>query len=526
MTEPELVPPSRQPEGVSLKEILHRLLRRWILIAGIAVGVVVAVMAWTFLTPPRYQSTAVVRILDQRQALGLAQQLSDLPGAGILGLGRDELETEIGVLRSWRLTAAVVDTLALTVRLESPAGIRSRVLEVEGRGPRDSEADITLEHRGGGRYAARVDPDEEPERDLGSLEVGETLSWEGYRLRLAPELRDDPPGEIHVEIVPHYRAVTELREELDIRQQEGGSRLVEVAHTIPDREMAAAIVNELVDNYVAYKGQTERSETRHTIRELQEEVVEYEDRLTEAEERLRRYKEEERIVAPEEQATQQVRRYAELLIRQDALEVERSALARLMALVEGRMTEETGTDDPSAYRQLATFPTLISNEAIQDLLMALLELENERSALLVLRREENRDVRQLTDRIAELESQLHRVGTNYLESLDEQLAAVGEALDGIAEELGELPEQEMEYVRLVRDRTVLNEAYVMLQAQLRLTQVQDAIQDEGVRVVDRGLVAHEDDPEFPKPVVNLLLAGVLGLALGLAAALLRDLWEG
>jgi uncharacterized protein involved in exopolysaccharide biosynthesis len=157
--------------------------------------------------------------------------------------------------------------------------------------------------------------------------------------------------------------------------------------------------------------------------------------------------------------------------------------------------------------------------------MVLLDLENERSALLVQRTGENRDVRQLTDRIGELETQLYRLGTDYLESLDGQLSSIQKAMDGISTELEEFPEREMEYLRLFRDRSVFNEAYIMLQAQLRLAEVQDAIRDEGVRIVDVGLVAREDDPEFPKPLVNLLLGMVLGLALAVAAALVRDLWE-
>ena len=156
--------------------------------------------------------------------------------------------------------------------------------------------------------------------------------------------------------------------------------------------------------------------------------------------------------------------------------------------------------------------------------MGLLELENEQSALLVLRQEENRDVRQLTDRISALEGQLFQVGTNYLESLDNHLASVDESLENISRELEEFPEREMEYLRLFRDRLVLGEALTLLEGQLRIAEVQDAIRDEGVRVVDIGVVAPEDEPEFPRPLVNLLLAIILGLALGLGSALVRDVW--
>ena len=99
-----------------------------------------------------------------------------------------------------------------------------------------------------------------------------------------------------------------------------------------------------------------------------------------------------------------------------------------------------------------------------------------------------------------------------------------ESLENISRELEEFPEREMEYLRLFRNRLVLGEALTLLEGQLRIAEVQDAIRDEGVRVVDIGVVAPEDEPEFPRPLVNLLLAIILGLALGLGAALVRDVW--
>lgn len=528
MTDPEPKAPARSPqEGLTLKELVQRLLRHWVLMLSVWFVVLLLVVIWTFVATPKYESTAVVRILDDPQEMGLAAQFGDMPGADFLGLGRDKLETEIGVLQSWRMAEAVVDSLALTVRLKRPAGVRSQVVEVLSQGDPDVEAEITLRRQAGGAYSVLIEEEDEEDRREGPIQPGQDVAFQGYTVRLAPEFPEDPPEKITIQIVPRYEAVEDLRDEVDIRRQEGGSRLVEVSLMHPDRTLAAAIVNGIVNQYVAYKTSVERAESRFTARELQEEVAGYGIRLQEAEERLRDYQEANQVVAPEEQATQQVKRYAEVLIQRDALEVERSSLARLLALVENRV--HAGPEapvDPAAYRQLATFPTLISNEAIQNLLMVLLEVENERSELLVLRQPENRDVRALTDRIRELESQLFHIGSDYLESLDGHLASVNATLDGIREEMEAFPEMEMEYLRLYRDREVLNEAYVMLQAQLQLTEVRDAIRDPGVRIVDMGLIAHEDDPEFPKPLVNILLGMVLAGALAVSAGLLRDFWEG
>ncbi len=511
---------------MTLKELIQRLLRHGWLITGVTAGILLAVALWTFLSAPRYESTAVVRIQEETSGLGLAEQLSDVPGLDVMGLGRDELATEMGVLRSWRMAEAVVDSTALMIRMRRPAGIRSEIIEVVAQGDPNWEGRVTLRSRGQGVYEATAKERGHAEQSLGRVQAGEEIRFGGYVLVLRfPEERE-APARIRLHIVPHYEAVQELREDLDIRRGEGGSRLVEVAYRIPDREMAAAVVNGIVHEFIAYKTGSESAEARYTADELRIQVADYTVRLTKAEEHLRDYQELHLIVAPEEEATQQVRRFAELQLQVDALEVERAALAELLALVESRAGDDaTLAPDAAAYRQLATYPSFISNSGIQDILLAIYDLETERSELRSRRTEKNLDLRQLTERIGDLEGQLHALAVSYLESLDGQLSSVGTAMEGVTSDLEGLPEREMEYLRLFRERTVLNEAYLLLERQLRLTEVQDAIRGEGVRIVDAGLISHPDDPEFPKPLVNLFLGLILGMAVGMTAALGKDLWE-
>ena len=101
-----------------------------------AAGAIVAlVMLWTFTATPRYRSAALLQVNPQESSGGLSDALSSVPGGALLGLSRDGLETEIGVLRSRRLVDAVIDSLALTVRRVSPAAGRDVVVEarlVEG----------------------------------------------------------------------------------------------------------------------------------------------------------------------------------------------------------------------------------------------------------------------------------------------------------------------------------------------------------------------------------------------------------
>ena len=511
---------------MNLKELIQRLLQHGWLVAGVSAGILLAVALWTFLSAPLYESTAVVRIREETSGLGLAEQLSDVPGLDVMGLGRDELATEMGVLRSWRMAEAVVDSTALMIRMRRPAGIRSEIIEVVAQGDPDWEGRVTLRSRGQGVYEATAKERDHAEQSLGRVQAGEEIRFGGYVLVLRSPEEREAPARIRLHIVPHYEAVEELREDLDIRRGEGGSRLVEVAYRTPDREMAAAVVNGIVREFIAYKTGSESAEARYTAEELRIQVADYSVRLTKAEEHLREYQELHLIVAPEEEATQQVRRFAELQLQDDALEVERTALAELLALVESRAGDDaTLAPDAAAYRQLATYPSFISNSGIQDILLAIYDLETERSELRSRRTEKNLDLRLLTERIGDLEGQLHALAVSYLESLDGQLSSVGTAMDGVTSDLEGFPEREMEYLRLFRERTVLNEAYLLLERQLRLTEVQDAIRGQGVRIVDAGLVSHPDDPEFPKPLVNLFLGLILGMAVGMTVALGKDLWD-
>src|SRR5262249_48082056 len=134
-------PPDRMSGGpngrdgshdLSIREISLRVAsRRWLLL-GIAAVTFAGVAIWTFMATPRYRSEARLRIETQSQGSPLATALSDqassLPGGNLLSFGRDELETEIGVLRSDRISDATIDTLALGMRVTSPAASRARIL--------------------------------------------------------------------------------------------------------------------------------------------------------------------------------------------------------------------------------------------------------------------------------------------------------------------------------------------------------------------------------------------------------------
>lgn len=512
----------------TMRDTVSSVSRRWIVpvLAGGTVFSLVA--AWTFLATPRYQSRALLRIDSRAAASPMLDELKALPGIGLMGLGSDELETEIGVLKSQRMADAVLDSLALTVRVRQPAGSRAAILRARTMAPAtagavvdgsDVDARLRFTRADDGQYRVEVTQQEGNLAVPTSWAPGDSAVVGRLQLQLLPALRTAGPATIELDLLPRYKAMELFEKRLDIRTQEGGSHLVSITFEDADREVAAAVVERLVAEYLAYTLQNERADDGVRTGELRREVAAFAKRLADAEERLRAFKEQRRLVIPDEQATAQLKRISLLRTQLDGLEVERTALARLLALVTTRSANDA---DPSAYRQLATFPSLIANRAIQDYLMSLVELENARSTLSLRRTSDNDEMQQLTGRIAELERQLQRVGAQYLESLEQQIAVATQAVKEQTTDLDLFPRQEMDYVRLLRERTILNEGYVLLQKQLKQAELQTAMRTEKVRVVDAPRVANVNDVAFPRVAVQLLLGLVLGVAVALVIAFGRD----
>lgn len=498
--------------------LLKRLLAWRPLPWGLAASLVVLVMAWTFTATPRYRSSALLQLTPQTPAAPMADALSSLPGAGLLGLGRDGLETEMGLLQSRRVLDAVIDSLVLTVRREEPAIGRDSLVALARIEGAEVEGLLVLRREEGGRFA--LDAGElRPALTLPQgIAVGERLEIGNVALTLRESLRgDDAPARITLRFVPRFVARRTLESRLDLMRPSTGAQLIRVSLDDPDPRIAARALERLVAEYLQYSSGAAGSDARSTVEGLRVALDSTRRALAAADAQLRSFQERTGLVVPEEQAAMQVQRYAALRTQYDVLEVERRTLVELLALVAER-AEDRG---PSAYRQLATFPNLISNGAIQDLLTTLTELENDRSALRLLRSEQNADVRQLSGRIAEIEEQLRRVGAEYLEGVTRQAAAVETALAEIDRELGVLPERQVALLKLLREQKIASEAYVAIERQLRATELMEAVRRDAVRVVDAPVAADVKDPQFPKPAVHLVLALVLAAAAAAAVVALR-----
>jgi capsular exopolysaccharide synthesis family protein len=483
------------------------------------VAAVALTMAATFYMSPRYESMAALRIVAEKSgAGGMLEQLGDVADLGALtGLGSDDLDTDLGIMRSRRMADPVAEAVGLQVELKAPRRPRSEVLKVVSA-PRDRAVGIyRLDRQDDGSYAVTTEASEAPVSPPARVRIGAPFSVGGVTLALQPSLRARPPERVRFEIRPFREAVDDLQEKLHVDRQESGSRLVEIGYRHKDPRVAADVVNGLADGFIAYKRSTSTSESRSSATVLREQVASYRTQLAAAENRLRQFRESARVLAPEAEAVQEIKRSGEMQLRFDEMRVERASLRNLLGEVRGAPRGSS----TATYRKLATFPSFVENPNVNELMSSLATLDSERAQLLGRRTDEDEDVRLLSSRIAGIEGQLLRMAEDYLRSLDLQLASADEAIARVGAEMAAMPSRDMTFVGLTRDVKMLNEVYLLLQARLKEAEITEAVTQDAAHVVDYGLVARE--PETPKPLLNFVLSMVLGLLVGVAGAITRDI---
>jgi Uncharacterized protein involved in exopolysaccharide biosynthesis len=130
------------------------------------------------------------------------------------------------------------------------------------------------------------------------------------------------------------------------------------------------------------------------------------------------------------------------------------------------------------------------------------------------------DVKILSNRIGEIEEQLHGLALTYLDGLTNQVGSLDTALSDFKRELSTLPRKEVDFSRLERKTKGLEDVYTLLQTRLKQAEIQQGVTDPSVQVVDSAVTPLR--PSRPRPGLNLLQGLLGGLLVGCIGAFLRE----
>jgi len=522
---PIVPPPVPSPNGqarpddgeIGLRVALGVLRRRWRLILGCFVIAVTAGWFISSRTRPVYQAVATLRIAEKESAVPGLDVLKQLGG------GETEVSTEMEVLRSRALAKNVVQRLTLRLVLAEPARLpRSSIVasaEVSDAAPagwyrftRQADSSFRITQRDS---SFRIIQRRGDEPVVGAAAVDREVRLPGVSLWL---LKDATAlKEFVIRIMTPSRAIDALQKSLSVSRPSRDANIISVRHRGNDPQRVQDVANVLVHSFIDQRVQLRKTGARSTVGFLRSQVDTLSRQLRQVEDSLRTFREAERVVSLEAEAGSQVQRLAELQAQRGEIEGERAALERLAA--EARAAEPVA-GQPSRYRRLLAFPTLLRNQATSALLSSLTTLDNERSTLLLRRTPKDPDVLALSGMIADLEAQVQGVVLTYLGGLRQQVASIDGSLAGFGQRLEKIPAKEVRYARLQRSNQVLSEIYTLLQTRLKESEIAQAVEDPSAQVVDEAFLP--EVPVAPRKGLNLLLAGFLGIGLGLACGFGRE----
>jgi len=346
-----------------------------------------------------------------------------------------------------------------------------------------------------------------------------------------------------------------LQEEVvEVRQEGTETDAVRLEATSSSAEESALIARLYTDEYVALTRETSRAHITSLRVFLEEQVALRREELAAVELALADYQAGAQAVGLDVQTESAVQQIAALQAGLDAARVESQMRAASVASLE----REMGAVEPRlATRAAATSgPELTAVEAQMTVLRNQLDQIYARNPALRGRPDAHPDLRLLTDRMEDLDTQRRRLasqaasevvasggldaastgnnGPGYLADLRRHIAEQRAALDGarasagaLASRLGEasaqltgVPERARELAGLERDRQALALVLVTLTTRLEDTRVAEQSGFGLVQVVRRPQVPRE--PSSPDVPLLLGVGLVLGLLAGAGAAAARS----
>ncbi|HEV2148546.1 MAG TPA: Wzz/FepE/Etk N-terminal domain-containing protein, partial [Longimicrobiaceae bacterium] len=502
-------------DTLDLREIGAALRRGGAWIAGGALLGLLAGAATLVVLDREYEASATVLLRSQSgggsSALALSRISGLLGGLPEGGLGGSEVETEQQILTSRTVLGEVVDSLGLQVRVVDPSGTRSEALFASARVEPGAEGGRYRFERRSGGYAV------EGPGAAGIASPGEPFRIPGGVLVLRP---GSLPERFEVEVRDRYDAILAVEKEL--RAEVPGGEVVKLSFRAEDPVLAAAVPNAMVARYLQRRKTTDRGVNQHRYEFLAAHTDSIAGQLSAASSALRRHQEQSGVLDPELSGKTEMERAMAIQAELETAEVEARALRRIV---------ERGTSGSFSPRELAAFPTFLSNPAINDVLSRLLKLETDRIELLERRTERDPEVVALSNGIEHLEGRLVSLSRDYLAGLGSKGTELRRELGGYQAALNALPGQVEESLRREMEVKRLSETLMALQTQLVEARLNAIGEGGDVRQVDAAVPPRK--PAFPNPPLNLLGGLLGGIFFGMVAAVgaarvrqrVREPWE-
>jgi polysaccharide biosynthesis transport protein len=434
-------------------------LKHRILIISCFLGALAIGAAMTLLMTPIYTATATLQI-DREAARVVTSE--DVTPRESMSQGEEFFQTQYGLLRSRSLAERVVESLGLASSDQALAS-----LGVEA-----------------------------PER------LGSAAAQAERRRAMALEIVQDGLG------------VTPVR----------GSRLVAVSFDNPDPVIAARVANAFAENFIQSNLDRKYESSSYAREFLEERIGQTKARLEEAERQLVAYAANQQIINVGGSADENDTNAGptQSLVSNNLVALN-SALARARA---ARVAAEEKWRS-ARTNSLLTLPEVLENASVQRLMEQRAELNSEYQQKQSIYQENYPEMVSLRAQIDGVDAQIEAIAGNIRSSIENQyVVAVSEErslqaqVNGLKGDVLDLRDRSIQYNILQRELDTTRTLYESLLQRYKEIAVTGDVTANNISIVDSARPPAK--PSKPDMLINLVLAALFGLGLGVVAALVLE----
>ena len=296
------------------------------------------------------------------------------------------------------------------------------------------------------------------------------------------------------------------------------NRLVDVRFRSRDRQLAATVANTLAAAYIDDKRELKVHASREASEWLRAQLAEQRRELEASEQAVQRYREQNTEIPLADQqgiATQKLTELAAALTRTRTARIEADSQYAQLAAIQG---------DPASFD---TLPVIIANPVIQQLKRDLAELQRQQVRLSEKLGDEHPDMVNLNAAIARTQQQLRTEVAKITEAARNQALAMAAqekslsaALETQKREAVEIGGRSIRYEALQREAVSNRQMFDALLQRAKEAEVSAENTATNVRIVDPAELPRS--PAYPRTLLILALAVLLGAPLAAAVAIARD----
>ena len=319
-----------------------------------------------------------------------------------------------------------------------------------------------------------------------------------------------------------------------LKVEDKKSGLIEVSFEAKDPQLAADIANSYLGALKDYNQKYSLSSAKKNRRFIEGQLKGTKEKLKNAEESLRQFQEKSKTISLPAGTGEAIKGAADLSAQRAMNDIALKEIqGRLKACREGlsfqtktQISQKTITDNP------------IVEELRKDLVNQELELANK----LLIFTKDHPEIISLERRIAKTKEKLNqqivkiislqivalnpiyeelkaKIVSQEVESI--ALQSRGEALSQV---LARLPQESLQLVRLVRQVKIEETLWTLLEQEYEKAKISEDKEEEIFQVLDKAYPPKEKCK--PKVRLNLAIAGVLSLFLGIFLSFFLEYWEG